>query len=106
MILRHRRLTAGAALTSAASLSLPGFRTLAACGADTPDPAPSPSSETAAAGSSPAAQARALAPGEAEAADPSARPADSAPKSEESGESVDRAELVVSEIRVGDHGGE
>ncbi|HJC30156.1 MAG TPA: hypothetical protein H9759_12265 [Candidatus Dietzia intestinipullorum] len=100
MSFRHRRLAAAAALTAAASL------TLAGCGADTPDPAPSPSSETAAAGSSPAAQARALAPGEAEAADPSARPADSAPKSEESGESVDRAELVVSEIRVGDHGGE
>lgn len=93
---RHRRLTAAVALTAAASLALAG------CGSDTSAPETPASSQTTTAGSSPAALARTLSPDETEAADPSSGPADSAPKAAESAE---RAQLLVTEIRVGDHQG-
>ncbi|MEB8326181.1 hypothetical protein NGF75_09295 [Dietzia kunjamensis] len=95
---RHRRLAAAAALTAAASLAMAG------CGADTSTDAPA-TSQTTTAGSSPAALAQALAPEEAEAADPTAGPTDSAPKREEAGAAAGRAELVVSEIRMGNFQG-
>lgn len=88
---RHRRLVAAAALTAAASLALAG------CGADSSTDTPA-TSQTTTAGSSPAALARSLAQDETETSNPS--PADSAPKSEDG---VERARLVVTEIRVGDY---
>lgn len=100
MRIRHRRLAAAAALTTAASLGLVG------CGTDTSAPEGPTSSQTTTAGSSPAALAQALSPDETEAADPTAGPADSAPKSEEPGGTAERAELVVSEIRMGNYQGE
>ena len=95
---RHHRLTAAAALTAAVSLALVG------CGADTSDDAPTTNQETTAE-SSPAALAQTLSPDETEAADPTAGPTDSAPKSEQSDTSAERAQLVVSEIRMGDYQG-
>lgn len=94
---RHRRLSAAAALTIAASLAMAG------CGADTSTDAPA-TSQTTTAGSSPAALARALAPDETEASDPTAGPTDTLDKSV----LVDQQappELTVTEIRVGEHGG-
>ncbi|MBM7230956.1 hypothetical protein JTP68_10630 [Dietzia cinnamea] len=96
---RHRRFAAAAALTAAASLALVG------CGTDTSTDAPA-TSQTTTAGSSPAALAQNLSPEETEAADPTAGPADSAPKSETPDAAAGRAELVVSEIRMGDYQGE
>ncbi|AWH94838.1 AMIN-like domain-containing (lipo)protein [Dietzia psychralcaliphila] len=98
MYTRHRRLAAAAALTAVASLGLAG------CGADTSTDTPATSQSTTAE-SSPAALARALAPDETETSDPAARPADSAPKSEDPGDVAERAQLVVTEIRVGDFQG-
>ena len=95
---RHRRLVAAAALTATASLAIAG------CGTDTSTDAPA-TSQTTTVGSSPAALAQALSPEETEAADPTAGPADSAPKREESAATSERAELVVSEIRMGDFRG-
>lgn len=95
---RSRRLAAAAALTVAASLALAG------CGSDTSTDAPATNQSTTAE-SSPAALARTLSPEETAAADPSARPADSAPKAQMSGDSAEPAQLVVSEIRVGDYQG-
>lgn len=95
---RHRRLVAAAALTVTASLAMAG------CGADTSSDAPA-TSQTTTAGSSPAALAQALSPEETEAADPTAGPTDSAPKREEPAATSERAELVVSEIRMGDFRG-
>src|SRR5699024_353683 len=51
------------------------------------------------------ALAQGLSPEETETSDPSARPADPAPKSEQSADAPERAQLVVSEIRVGDYQG-
>lgn len=100
MRIRHRRLAAAAALTAATSLALAG------CGADTSTDTSPATSQTTTAGSSPAALAGDLSPDETEAADPSNRPADSSPKTAESDEaSAGRAELVVSEIRMGDFQG-
>lgn len=98
MRIRHRRLAAAAALTAASSLALVG------CGADTSTDAPA-TSQTTTAGSSPAALAQALAPEETEAADPTSGPADSSPKSEQPADATEPAELVVSEIRIGDYQG-
>ncbi|EYT63160.1 hypothetical protein H483_0108590 [Dietzia sp. UCD-THP] len=98
MRIHHRRFAAAVALTAVASLGLAG------CGADTSTETPT-TSQTTAAGSSPAAVARALAPDETETSDPSARPADSGPKSEDPGETAERAQLVVTDIRVGDYQG-
>ncbi len=98
MRIPHRRLAAAAALTAAASLALAG------CGADTSTDAPA-TSQTATAGSSPAALARPLSPEETQAPDPSAGPADAAPKVQQSADSAERAGLVVAEIRVGDYQG-
>lgn len=95
---RDRRLLAAAALTITASLAVVG------CGSDAPTGTPD-SSQTTTAGSSPAALAQALSPEETEAADPTAGPTDSAPKSEEPDATTGRAELVVSEIRMGDFRG-
>lgn len=96
---RHHRLAAAAALTATAALVLAG------CGADEPAQDPATSSETTTAGSSPAALAEGLSPEETEASDPAARPADPEPKSEQSDDAAERAQLVVSEIRVGDYQG-
>ena len=98
MRIRHRRLAAAAALTAATSLALAG------CGADTSTEAPA-TSQTTTAGSSPAALAQALAPDETEAADPTSGPTDASPKGEQSADAAERAELVVSEIRIGDYQG-
>lgn len=98
MRIRHRRLAAAAALTAATSLALAG------CGADTTTDAPA-TSQTTAAGSSPAALAQALSPEETEAADPTPGPADASPKGEQPGDADGRAELVLSEIRIGDYQG-
>lgn len=95
---RHHRFTAAAALTAAVSLALAG------CGADTSDDTPATSQDTTAE-SSPAAQAQTLSPDETEAADPTAGPTDSAPKSEQPDTATEPAELVVSEIRMGDYQG-
>lgn len=95
---QHRRVLAAAAFTAVASLAMAG------CGADSTTDGPS-TSQTTTAGSSPAALAQNLAADETQAADPSSKPADSAPKSEQSGAESERAELVVSEIRVGDYQG-
>ena len=95
---RHRRLVAAAALTVTASLAM------ASCGTDTSTDAPA-TSQTTTAGSSPAALAQTLSPEETEAADPTAGPTDSAPKREEPVATSERAELVVSEIRMGDFRG-
>lgn len=95
---RPRRLAAAAALTAAASLTLVG------CGTDTSTDAPT-TSQTTTAGSSPAALARTLSPEETQASDPSARPADAAPKAQQPGDSAEPARFVVSEIRVGDYQG-
>lgn len=99
MSIRHRRLAAAAAFTAAASLALVG------CGADSSTDAPA-TEQTTTAGSSPAARADALSPDETAAADPSNGPTDSAPKNSESDQSTpERAQLVVSEIRMGDYQG-
>ena len=99
MRIRHRRLAAAAALTAATSLALAG------CGADNSTDSPA-TSQTTTAGSSPAALAGDLSPDETEADDPSNGPADSSPKTADSDEaSTGRAELVVSEIRMGDFQG-
>ena len=99
MRIRHRRLAAAAALTAATSLALVG------CGADTSTDTSS-TSQTTTAGSSPAALAGDLSPDETKADDPSNGPADSSPKTADSDEaSAGRAELVVSEIRMGDFQG-
>lgn len=99
MRIRHRRLVAAAALTATASLAVAG------CGTDAPTSEPSASSQSTSADSSPAALAQALAPGETEAADPAAQPADPNPKSEQPGDNTEAARLVVTEIRVGEHQG-
>lgn len=96
MSIRHRRFVAAAALTAAA-LAMTG------CGSDTPEP--SPSNQTTAAGSSPAALAQTLAPEETDAADPSAQPADANPKDAQPRDNTELAQLVVTEIRVGDYQG-
>ena len=99
MRIRHRRLAAAAALAAATSLALAG------CGADTSTDSPA-TDQTTTAGSAPAALAGGLSPEEAEAADPSNGPADSSPKTAESDEaSTGRAELIISEIRMGDFQG-
>ncbi|MDX2356763.1 hypothetical protein [Dietzia sp. PP-33] len=99
---RHRRLAAAAALTAVASLGLAGCGTDPSTDPSTDAPA---TSQPATAESSPAALARTLAPEETEASDPAARPADSAPKVQLSGDSAERAQLVVTEIRVGNFQG-
>ena len=95
---RHRRLIAAAALTATASLAITGCGT----GTSTDDPT---TSQATTAESSPAALAQALSPEETETADPTASPTDSAPKREEPSPTSERAELVVSEIRMGDFRG-
>lgn len=99
---RQHRLTAAAALTAAVSLALVG------CGTDDPTTTPdsSPSSQTTTAGSSQAALAQTLSPEETETSDPSAGPANADPKGEQPVADAERAQLVVTEIRVGDYRGE
>lgn len=99
MRIRHRRLAAAAALTAATTLAMAG------CGTDSSTDSSS-TGQTTSAGASSAALAGMLAPDEANAANPSAVPADPSPKSETSDESAaERPSLVVSEIRMGDFQG-
>lgn len=96
---RHHRFAAAAALTATAALVLAG------CGAEEPTQDPMPSTETTTAGSSPAVMAERLSPEETETSAPSASPADPEPKSERSTDAPQHAQLVVSEIRVGEYQG-
>lgn len=100
MDIRHRRLAAAAALTTAASLAVAG------CGAESPTSDPTPSSQTTAVGSSPAALAQTLEPDETETSAPAHQPADVNPKVQMPADSSQPARLIVTEIRVGDYQGE